>query len=83
MMEMMTNYTYTIDVISDADGEEETWGTEAGFGIISADQILGWIAANCRESCPGKPGQGLKAYAKYRYVGTSLLIRRVTATLYQ
>lgn len=54
MMEMLTNYDYTIDVTSDADGEAETWGTEAGYGIVSADQMLGWVAANCRESCPGE-----------------------------
>ncbi|CAM9844326.1 unnamed protein product [Ascophyllum nodosum] len=53
MMEILTNYDYTIDVTSDAGGEAETWGTEAGYGIISAEQILGWIALNCRESCPG------------------------------
>ena len=54
MMEILTNYDYTIDVTSDAGGEAETWGTEAGYGIISAEQILGWIALNCRESCPGE-----------------------------
>ena len=54
MMEMLTNYDYTIDVTSDAGGEAETWGTEAGYGIISAAQMLGWIALNCQESCPGE-----------------------------
>ena len=54
MMEMLTNYDYTIDVTSDAGGEAETWGTEAGYGIISAAQMLGWITANCQESCPGE-----------------------------
>lgn len=65
MMQMLTDYTYTIDVISHADDEKETWGTEAGYGIISADKILGWIASNCQESCPGDPGQDLKA--KYEW----------------
>lgn len=54
MMEMLSDYTYTIDVTSDADGKKETWGTEAGYGNISANQMLGWIAANCQEACPGK-----------------------------
>lgn len=53
MMEMLTNYEYTIDVTSDADGAVETFGTEAGYGIISAEQMLGWIASNCQEACPG------------------------------
>lgn len=57
MMEMLTDYTYIIDVTSDADGAEETWGTKAGYGIISADLMLGWIAANCQESCPGENGE--------------------------
>lgn len=57
MMEMLTDYRYAIDVMSDAGGEEETWGVEAGYGIISADQMLGWIAANCQESCPGERGE--------------------------
>ena len=54
MMEMLTNYDYTIDVTSDAGGDAETWGSEAGYGIISAEQMLGWIALNCQESCPGE-----------------------------
>lgn len=54
MMDMLTNYEYTIDVTSDADGAAETFGTEAGYGIISAEQMLGWIASNCQEACPGE-----------------------------
>ncbi|CAN0279349.1 unnamed protein product [Ascophyllum nodosum] len=53
MMEMLTNYDYTIDVTSDAGGEAEIWGNEAGYGIISAEKMLGWVAANCHESCSG------------------------------
>ncbi|CAN0435025.1 unnamed protein product [Pylaiella littoralis] len=51
--EMLTNYDYTIDLTSDAGGDAETWGAEGGYGIISASQMLAWIAANCGESCPG------------------------------
>ena len=54
MKEILTNYDYTIDVTSDAGGEAETFGAEAGYGLISAEQALGWVAANCQESCPGK-----------------------------
>ncbi|CAM9901846.1 unnamed protein product, partial [Ectocarpus sp. 12 AP-2014] len=36
MMEMLTNYEFTIDYTNDADGAAETWGNEAGHGIISA-----------------------------------------------
>ncbi|CAM9541047.1 unnamed protein product [Ascophyllum nodosum] len=54
MMDMLTNYDYTIDVTSDAGEEPETWGAEAGYGIISAEQMLGWVAKNCQESCPGE-----------------------------
>lgn len=54
MMEMLTNYEYTIDVTSDASGAAETYGTEAGFGIISAEQVLRWIASNCQQACPGE-----------------------------
>ena len=54
MMEMLTNYDYTIDVTSDAGGEAEIWGNEAGYGIISAEKMLGWVAANCHESCSGE-----------------------------
>ena len=53
MMEMLTDYDYTIDVTSDAGGAPETFGVDAGFGIISADQMLAWVATNCQESCPG------------------------------
>ncbi|CAM9850942.1 unnamed protein product [Ascophyllum nodosum] len=53
MMEMLTDYDYTIDVTSDAGGAPETFGVDAGFGIISAEQMLAWVATNCQESCPG------------------------------
>ena len=53
MMEILTNYDYIMDVTSDAGGAPETFGVEAGFGVISADQMLAWVAANCQESCPG------------------------------
>ena len=52
-MEILTDYDYTIDVTSDAGGAPETFGEDAGFGIISADQMLAWVAANCQESCAG------------------------------
>ncbi len=55
MMEMLTNYEYTIDYTNDADGAPETWGVEAGHGIISAGKMLAWVEANCYESCPGEP----------------------------
>lgn len=54
IMEMLTNYDYTIDLTSDAGGDAETWGAEGGYGIISASQMLAWVAANCGESCPGE-----------------------------
>ena len=54
MMEIMTNYNYTIDVTSDAGGEVKTWGAEAGYGIMSAAPMLDWVAANCQESCSGE-----------------------------
>eukprot|EP00752_Nemacystus_decipiens_P009695 g8659.t1 len=53
IMEMLTNYDYTIDYTSDADGAAETWGVEAGHGIISASQMLAWVKANCGDACPG------------------------------
>lgn len=53
---MLTNYDYTIDYTSDAGGAAETWGTEAGHGIISAAQMLAWVEENCGEACPGDPG---------------------------
>eukprot|EP00752_Nemacystus_decipiens_P009696 g8660.t1 len=53
IMEMLTNYDYTIDYTSDADGAAETWGVEAGHGIISASQMLAWVEANCGDACPG------------------------------
>lgn len=54
MMKVLTDYTYAIGVTSDANGKKETWGAEVGYGIISADQMLGWIATNCQEACPGE-----------------------------
>ena len=54
MMEMLSNYDYTIDLTSDADGAAETWGPDGGYGIISASQMLAWVAANCGEACPGE-----------------------------
>lgn len=54
---MLTNYDYTIDYTNDADGAAETWGTEAGYGIISASQMLAWVEANCGVACPGETGE--------------------------
>eukprot|EP00903_Cladosiphon_okamuranus_P022369 g20573.t1 len=54
ILEMLTDYEYTIDYTSD--GETETWGPEAGHGIISAAQMLEWVEANCADSCPGAAG---------------------------
>ena len=54
IMEMLTNYEYTIDYILDAGGAAETWGAEAGYGIISASQMLRWVELNCSESCSGE-----------------------------
>ena len=54
IMEMLTNYDYTIDYTSDAGGLPESWGAEAGHGIISASQMLRWVELNCSESCPGE-----------------------------
>lgn len=57
-MEMLTNYEYTIDYTidytNDADGAAETWGIEAGYGIISAAQMLAWVETNCGAACPGE-----------------------------
>ncbi len=53
-MEILTNYEYTLDYTNDAGGAAETWGIEAGYGIISASQMLGWVKANCQEACPGE-----------------------------
>ena len=54
MIEMLTDYRYITDVTSDAGGDIEMWGAEAGYGIIFANQMLGWIATNCQESCSGE-----------------------------
>lgn len=50
MMEMLTNYEYTIDYTSD--GAAETWGAAAGYGIMSARKMLAWVKANC-DACSG------------------------------
>lgn len=54
IMEMLTNYDYTTDYTNDAGGAAETWGTEAGHGVISAGQMLAWVEANCGAACSGK-----------------------------
>ena len=54
MMEILTNYDYILDYTSDADNAAETWGIEAGYGIISAGKVLAWVEANCGEACPGE-----------------------------
>lgn len=54
MIKILTDNTYTFDATSDAHGTKETWEAEPGDGNISVDEILGWVAANCQESCPGK-----------------------------
>lgn len=54
MMEMLTNYDYTLDYTNDAGGAAETWGAEAGYGVISAAKMLAWVEANCGEACPGE-----------------------------
>ena len=54
MLEMLTDYDFTIDVTSDAGGAAETFGSEAGFGIISAQQMCAWVAQNCAATCPGE-----------------------------
>ena len=57
IMDMLTNYDYTIDYTNDADGTAETWGIEAGYGIISASQMLAWVETNCGAACPGETGR--------------------------
>lgn len=54
MMEMLTDYDYTIDVTSDAAGAAETYGVEAGYGIISAQKMCLWVAQNCPQACPSE-----------------------------
>ena len=54
MVEMLTDYDYTIDATSDAAGAPETFGPEAGNGIISAQQMCRWVADNCAQACPGE-----------------------------
>eukprot|EP00904_Undaria_pinnatifida_P008988 jgi/Undpi1/5219/HiC_scaffold_2.g00501.m1 len=56
MMEMLTDYDYTIDVTSDAAGAADTYGVEAGYGIISAQQMCLWVAQNCPQACPNTIG---------------------------
>ena len=55
MMEMLTNYDNKVDDTSDAGSEGKTWGPEAGYGSISVNHILAWVARNCQVSCPGAP----------------------------
>ena len=50
MMEMLTNYDNKVDGTSG-----KTWGPEAGYGSISVNHILAWVARNCQASCPGEP----------------------------
>ena len=66
-MEMLTNYDYTIDYTNDADGDLETWGTEAGHGIISASQMLQWVESNCSQSCSG---EAAAACCQHKYINT-------------
>ena len=54
MMEMLTNFDDKVDDTSDAGAEAKTWEAEAGYGRISVNYILGWVARNCQESCPGE-----------------------------
>lgn len=54
LLEMLSNYDYTIDYTSDADGAAETFGGEAGYGIISASKMLAWVEENCAAACPGE-----------------------------
>lgn len=54
VMEMLTDYQYTIDATSDAGGAPETFGPEAGYGIISAEKMCLWVAQNCADACPGE-----------------------------
>lgn len=68
IMEMLTNYDYTIDYINDAGGAAETWGTEAGHGIMSARKMLGWVKANCQEACPGELTGGEHARSRLSYI---------------
>eukprot|EP00904_Undaria_pinnatifida_P008994 jgi/Undpi1/5224/HiC_scaffold_2.g00506.m1 len=56
MIEMLTDYDYTIDVTSDAAGAAETYGVEAGYGIISAQKMCLWVAQNCPQACPNTVG---------------------------
>lgn len=50
-MGMLTDYEYTNDVTSDAGGAPETFGPEAGYGIISPLLMCQWVIYNCHESC--------------------------------
>lgn len=54
LMEMLTSYSYTIDYTGDAGGAAETFGGEAGYGIISGAKLLSWVQANCPSSCSGE-----------------------------
>lgn len=54
MMEILTDYAYTSDATSDAGGATETFGAEAGYGIIAAKKISLWVAKNCPATCPSE-----------------------------
>ncbi|CAM9303784.1 unnamed protein product [Choristocarpus tenellus] len=54
MMEMLTNYDYTIDYVSDAERAERKFGVDAGYGIISALKMTKWVEENCPQTCPGE-----------------------------
>lgn len=66
MMEILTNYDYTIDAVADAGGAPETFAPEAGYGIISAQQMCRWVEENCPASCPG---ERLALHVETRSVG--------------
>lgn len=76
---MLTNYDYTIDYTSDAGGAAETWGTEAGHGIISAAQMLAWVEENCGEACPGDPGEKTLTKIDAALLSTRTLMTRMGA----
>lgn len=55
LLEILTDYDFTVDYTADAGGAEETFGIEGGFGIISASKALSWVEQNCALACPGEP----------------------------
>lgn len=54
VLEILTDYDYINDYIGDAGGLPETFGAEAGYGIISASKALAWVERNCPLACPGE-----------------------------